>query len=437
MLSRMKHCLPILVTAALPAFSQEWMVDISNSGRPVSEGNDPLFTPWSTNQTWMPAGTNATHDGVTVGFARTGSVGAGLQSGYWKWGVQNSAWTARLQSDGLMVDTGDAGAQIEMRISGLSAGSHSLLLYLNSWDAPTDVAPLDILVGGVQVVNDLPVSVRATNVNAVSTAYLNLTAVAGQDVVLLIKAETSGAQAYKNVHINGFELDLPDAKARANNPIPLNADEHVDADSGSVTLSWGTAVLGAVSHDVYFGPSSAAVKNAGHGSPEFKGNQAGNSFLATDLNSLLTYYWRVDEVNATNGVTKGVVWYFRPRHLAFPGAEGYGRFARGGRGGVVVKVTNLNDTGPGSLRDAIEGSYGSRTVVFDVSGLLTLQDDIILSGDRPYITIAGQTAPGKGICVKRQQFAMSGARDSIIRFMRMRVGQGKRRDTERLWHGGR
>ena len=414
-------CSVFLIGTALAA---PLKVDINNSGRPVTEGLDPSFTAWSTTTTWFAGGntTSATFSGVTVTFTRVGSAGTALVPGYWKEGVQSTTLNVKLTGDGIKTDA-ETGAQIEMRIAGLSAGAHTLLLYLNSWDGATSVAPLDILVNGTQVVNNLPVSVRVTDNNNAATAYLTITAVSGQDVVVLIKAETTGSETSKNVHINGFEIDTPNTKAQANNPVPAHADEHANADSGSLTLQWGTAVLGAASHNVYFGTSDAAVTNATTSSAEYKGNRTTTSYAATGINPQLTYYWRIDEVASSGAVTKGSTWMFRPRRIAFPGAEGYGRYARGGRGGVVVKVTNLNDTGAGSLRDAIEGDYGPRTIVFDVGGLITLQSDIIIDGTRPYITIAGQTAPGKGITVKRQQLAMSGARDVIFRFVRGLVGK--------------
>ncbi len=403
----------------------ELKVDINNSGRPVLEGNEPTYTPWSTNQIWFSGGDTASagFSDVTVTFTRKGSVGNGLQSGYWKLGVENSAYNVKLTSDGIKVSNGDSGAQIEMRISGLPAGGHSLLVYHNDWDnhAAGAVAPLTVSVNGNTVISSLPMSVRATNATQAASSYVTFTVVSGQDVVILFQSRNTAT--YNNVYINGFEIDTPYANLRATNPVPNNADEHANADGGLLKLSWGAAPSGAASHDVYFGTDSNAVATATRYSPEFKGNMTSIGYPVSGLNSMLTYYWRVDEISSSGEITKGLVWYFRPRHLAFPGAEGYGRFARGGRGGVVVKVTNLNDSGPGSLRDAILGNYGPRTVIFDVSGLITLSSDIVIDGNAPPITVAGQTAPGKGICVKRHQFAMSGARDAIVRFMRVRVGK--------------
>jgi hypothetical protein len=107
--------------------------------------------------------------------------------------------------------------------------------------------------------------------------------------------------------------------------------------------------------------------------------------------------------------------------LAFPTAEGYGRFAEGGRGGRVIKVTNLNDSGPGSFRAAVEAD-GPRTVIFDVSGLITLESKLVIRKTNSNLTIAGQTAPGKGICLRKFNFGMMGASNVIIRYVRVRPG---------------
>lgn len=109
------------------------------------------------------------------------------------------------------------------------------------------------------------------------------------------------------------------------------------------------------------------------------------------------------------------------RQRAFPTAEGYGQFAKGGRGGRVIAVTNLNDSGPGSLRAAVEAE-GPRTVVFDVSGLITLESRLIVRKGNSELTIAGQTAPGKGICLRQYNMGMLGATNVVIRYVRVRPG---------------
>src|SRR5258708_1928434 len=102
----------------------------------------------------------------------------------------------------------------------------------------------------------------------------------------------------------------------------------------------------------------------------------------------------------------------------FPGAEGGGMYSFGGRGGKVYVVTSLEDSGPGTLREGCEAA-GPRIVVFNVAGIIHLKMPIFI--EAPYITIAGQTAPGDGICIADQGI-IDNAHDVVIRYLRLRKG---------------
>jgi hypothetical protein len=143
--------------------------------------------------------------------------------------------------------------------------------------------------------------------------------------------------------------------------------------------------------------------------------------------------WPIVENEARHGKPY-VPWAARPTDLpqadllAFPGAEGGGAHSFGGRGGKVLVVTNLNDEGQGSLRWACEQG-GARIIVFNVAGIIRIKTPIIVRA--PYVTIAGQTAPGDGVCIAGESFWIN-THDVVIRYLRFRRGEtnvGRRDDA--------
>lgn len=206
---------------------------------------------------------------------------------------------------------------------------------------------------------------------------------------------------------------------QATDPSPANADLHAPCEDKKVVLTWKLPANGNPSKIyLHFGKNLNTI-NAEAPTENAKAVLGADTTHTVLIDSYTDkYYWRLD-CESNGKVSKGQVWYFQPGHLAFPDAEGYGRFAQGGRGGKVVYVTNLNDSGEGSFREAMTNGSGPRTILFKVSGLIYLNNsrDVVCDDN---VTIAGQTAPGKGICFGGASVAVSN--DGICRFIRSRRG---------------
>jgi hypothetical protein len=389
-------------------------VDLS----PDTDRHDTATLGWEEWQAAEGREISRVFDSVEVRIAATGDEA--MVRGEWlKDGLVSGATMA---TDAVKLPAGAAG-ELKITLSGLPSGRHSIATYHNTVRGeaagPYHLWAKGAAEDGVEVSPSRQVARNAQ----VASAYLEFSVEAGEPAVFyLSRVDPRSADP---IFLNGFEIDDVNPSKRAKEPRPASEDWHVDGDDGSVTLEWMKAPS-AVLHRVYLfsGDDLESVERAvadASGDDGLVGIFVGDrATVAVDPDDSLRHYaWRVDSVDAEGTVTRGDGWTFRVRHLAFPGAEGYGRFAIGGRGGRVIKVTNLNDRGPGSLRAAVEAE-GPRTVIFDVSGRIVLESGLAIRN--PFITIAGQTAPGKGICLSNYNFGMLGGRDAIVRFIRVRPG---------------
>ena len=388
-------------------------VDFDMSGRNSSEVTEPNYVPWVVSGVTSK---DTTLSGVKIKVAGSEN----LKANWYKAGVQSPSY-ARLVCDGVMVE---GGGNITLTFSNLAAGTHSLLLYLNNVDGVVASNSIDIYVNNSKQASVKPTN-RALSTSSAAIAYVTFS-VSGTSVSTAVKLNTG------TVTLNGFELNVPNVAAQATSPSPTDLDYHAPHENGALTLSW-TAAKSAKKHQVYFGTDSATVLKATASTADvYKGEQTAATYKVSDTNPLQTYYWRVDEVDANGTVAAGNIWSFKPGRLAFDGAEGYGRNAVGGRGGKVVYVTNLNDDGAGSLREACTADIGPRTIMFKVAGVIQLKSRLVCNQD--YVTIAGQTAPGKGITIKSAPIGFTG-KDMVIRFMRVRLGYGTTYDGMGLTGG--
>ena len=318
---------------------------------------------------------------------------------------------------GNMTQITEGSTSLILTITGMTAGMHTLKAYHNNSDKNQTQPDIEVRVDGNVVATGVKFTSAARSNAEAGTSFITFNVTDGQPVVITYSTVPEAGKTYTNtrVMINGLEFDV--AAIGATDPMPENHDFHAGTEEGTVTFSW-TAPEGVVSHKMVLGTDSAAVAAAT--TYEYEGTAA--QYVKSGLSSMQKYWWRIDEVDGNGQVHQGQVWTFQPCQLAFPGAEGYGRYAIGGRGGMVYHVTNLSgdkDT-PGSLLYGLVNIDEPRYIVFDVSGIIEL--DFAAQFVKPYAYIAGQTAPGKGICIKASNINIGS--DVICRHIRFKRGLG-------------
>jgi hypothetical protein len=418
-MNRIIHSIGLFFCMIVVAQANPLKVDLNSS-----ENRRDALTDHGENWAWNAGKSgDKTFGAVTVSF-RVVSAG-NISSVLFKALLDSGATMA---ADGIVTGNSADDGGVDMIISGLTPGNHTVVTYHNE---VRNLAPakFDVSVNGKLALEDFTPSNRATNDYDVASVFLEVEASQGKDVIIHFQPDKS--QSNRSVIINGFEIDSSNPHTKAIKPLPVNDDEHWPNES---MLSW-TAPTDAVTHEIYFGTDSNAVATATTESPEFKGKLTSARYSLPPLKQMKSYFWRVDEVDAANKVTRGEVWRFCIRALAFPTAEGYGRFARGGRAGRVIEVTNLKDYDPtkgeavipGSFRAAVEAE-GPRTIVFRVSGLIKLKRSCAVHN--PYCTVAGQTAPGDGICLANFSGGAYGTHDVIIRYVRFRIGDAEKKGMD-------
>ncbi len=397
-------------------------IDFDFPGRNTSEVTEPNYIPWAVGR--VESESKTFDNGMTLTVAGGDNASAVAST----WSKQTIQGGFKLVGDGVIacnledgnyIKISEGATSIILTIEGMSPGPHSLIGYHCATDKNLTLPPIQVSVDGVVNQTNVKYATNTDNLKMsdVGRSYVEFNVTEGQPVVIKFMTVPEEGKSYgmTSITLNALEFDV--------NPygimdeIPENYDYHFAADDGAVTFQWQPADI-AVSHRLVYGTDSTTVADAiGY---QYEGKDA--TFTAGGFSPLNRYWWRVDEVDADGHVHKGKVMTFQTRRNAFPGAEGYGRYAIGGRGGVVYHVTSLADDGSeGTLRYGLKEVKGPRTIVFDVAGVISLKSRLSISDK--FVTVAGQTAPGNGIMLRTSAFGMQS--DGITRFMRMRLGHKK------------
>ena len=401
-------------------------IDFNLPGK-ESQSLEDGYANWALGRTASGEDTFTGNEGNAVSIkveSVEGTEGNAVFCNWWKDGVtrysklvSDGIYPIILGSDNNYTWSSSKPMGLKFTISGLSAGKHTLTAYHNNTDGKLSPSypTVKVVVDGTTLQQGIAQTIRAEKTADAGMSHVQFQVTEGKPVVVEYISEPQEGTTYINtsVAVNALLFDQTNPKTQAANPQPAHQDFHADADSKSITLTW-TPAQAATLHHVMVGTDAANLQQVGTTTqPQYTLQQVSN---------MNTYYWRIDEEDATGTRYEGEVWSFRPRHLAFPGAEGYGRFAIGGRGGSVYHVTSLDDNPsdpqPGTLRYGIVCEKGPRTIVFDVSGYITLKARLTCSDK--YVTMAGQTAPGKGIILRGAPFGMNS--DGITRFLRIYRG---------------
>jgi hypothetical protein len=425
----------ILATTALHAVAQN--IDFNMTNRQDAEVNEPDYIGWAVNQGASESKT--LENGLTITVAAAGKANT-LRAQWHKntcTAGRNGQTGLRLLGDGVAAFMADASNNtpnltdtptgISVKLKGLKPGLHSLAAYHvykdpKSGDMPT--IKVDVMRDQETVAAQTGMAyanVKATasdlKMSDAAFSYIEFEVLeTTQTITVTYTTEVETGRKYQttNVMLNGLLIDR--SPLTAMDPKPGHHDYHLDADDGSYTLQWTPAAV-AVKHKLVVGTEQKTVSQ----STDYIYEGTNPAYTITGLSSSRYYFWRVDEVDADGRIHKGQVWSFRPRQLAFPGAEGYGRFATGGRGGKVYHVTTLSGgKEPGSLLYGLTEMNEPRYIIFDVSGVIELDFDSHFV--KPYAYIAGQTAPGKGICIKASNINIGS--DVICRHIRFKRGLG-------------